>query len=220
MSLLAKKYREYDFPMFVQWSIDQIVRRISILLSTAYAKGTLMFIRADYERGLTIDGLVRFRCQRSGSIRIGRCCSINSRFGSNLVGRTTPAILQCLGDGNISIGDYVGLSFPVISSRVSVSIGDYTKIGGNVRIFDHNFHSVDWRDRQSGALDQKGIRSAPVKIGENVFIGANAIILKGVTIGDGAIVGAASVVTHDVPAGEVWAGNPCRKVRSAKPETV
>lgn len=53
----------------------------------------------------------------------------------------------------------------------------------------------------------------PIRIGDDVWIGAGAIVLGGITVGDGAIIGAGSVVTHDVPAGEVWAGNPARRIR-------
>lgn len=51
-----------------------------------------------------------------------------------------------------------------------------------------------------------------VRIGNDVWIGANATILPGVSIGDGAIIGAGAVVTHDVPAGETWVGNPARRI--------
>jgi len=57
-------------------------------------------------------------------------------------------------------------------------------------------------------------RVAPVAIGRRVYIGADAIVLPGVTIGDDAVVGAGSVVTHDVPPGAVVAGNPARRISS------
>ena len=57
------------------------------------------------------------------------------------------------------------------------------------------------------------IRTKPVHIGENVFIGGHCVILKGVTIGDGAVIGAGSVVTKSIPAGEIWAGNPAKFIR-------
>lgn len=60
------------------------------------------------------------------------------------------------------------------------------------------------------------IKSRPVNIGKNVFVGGHVIILKGVTIGDGAIIGAGSVVTKDVPTNEIWAGNPATFVKKVK----
>ena len=84
-------------------------------------------------------------------------------------------------------------------------------VGGNVRIYDHDYHSLDFELRR-GRQDGDHVRSRPVFIGDDVFIGVNAIILKGVTIGDRAIIGAGSVVAHSVPADEIWAGNPARRI--------
>ena len=60
--------------------------------------------------------------------------------------------------------------------------------------------------------------TAPIVIGNDVFVGANSIILKGVTIGDRAIIGAGSIVTKDIPKDEVWAGNPAKFIRKIKLE--
>jgi galactoside O-acetyltransferase len=97
-----------------------------------------------------------------------------------------------------------------------------------VVIYDHNSHSFDWQQRQKivrhfhetyGSarcfedLDWTDVSSAPIFIRDRVWIGFDAVILKGVTIGEGAIVGARSVVTSDVEPYTVVAGNPARLVR-------
>ncbi|MCK5022759.1 MAG: hypothetical protein KAS04_01165 [Candidatus Aenigmarchaeota archaeon] len=87
-----------------------------------------------------------------------------------------------------------------------IEIGQYVNIGGNVSISDHNFHPIRPQDRRNN--DTTKIQARSVKIGNDVFIGARCIILKGVTIGDGAIIGAGSVVTNNVPERTVAAGNP------------
>lgn len=61
-----------------------------------------------------------------------------------------------------------------------------------------------------------GIKHRPVKIGSGVFVGANSIILKGTTIGDRAVIGAGSVVSGNIPAGEIWAGNPAKKIKNVE----
>jgi acetyltransferase-like isoleucine patch superfamily enzyme len=115
--------------------------------------------------------------------------AIISRIRSNLVGITNPAVFQCLENGSITIGTNAGLSSAVFSARSSITFGDNVKIGGNARIFDHDYHALDFEKRRGGERGED-VKTAPVKIGNDVFIGTNAIVLKGVTIGDRAIIGA------------------------------
>jgi maltose O-acetyltransferase len=111
---------------------------------------------------------------------------------------------------NIRLGSGVFLNFNcVILDVVDVTIGDRTQIGPAVQILAAD-HPRDPAVRASGREFGR-----PVRIGRNVWIGAGAIILPGVSIGDGALVGAGSVVTRDVPAGATAFGNPAR-VRSAE----
>lgn len=63
----------------------------------------------------------------------------------------------------------------------------------------------------------RGIKRAPVSIGERAFVGGHSILLKGVTVGPESVIGAGSVVTRSVPAGEIWAGNPASRVRLVRP---
>ena len=90
-----------------------------------------------------------------------------------------------------------------IYCEVSISIGDNTYIGFDVEIRDTDSHTL------TGSL-----RTKPIQIGNNVWIGSKTIILKGVTIGDGAIIGAGSVVTHDIPSKCLVAGNPAKVIRN------
>lgn len=119
-------------------------------------------------------------------------------------------MLQTIGDGKIIIGDNTGISHAVLVSRTSIVLGKNVLVGGGVQIFDNDFHPIDYRDRNN----DMNIKKSPVSIEDNVFIGANSIILKGVRIGEGAVIGAGSVVTRNVPANEVWAGNPARYVKT------
>jgi acetyltransferase-like isoleucine patch superfamily enzyme len=90
-----------------------------------------------------------------------------------------------------------------------IEIGDDCVIADSVHIYDHD-HRHD--DLQKPIRDQ-GYITKPVKIGNNVWICAKATILKGITIGDGAIIGANAVVTKDVPANAIVAGNPAHIVK-------
>ena len=95
----------------------------------------------------------------------------------------------------------------------NITIGDYVNIGAGCLIMDSNFHSTDWHDRMDRRKDTSMRINAPVHIGNVVFIGARSIICKGVTIGDHAMIAAGSVVVKDVPADEVWGGNPARFIK-------
>lgn len=101
--------------------------------------------------------------------------------------------------GVLKIGNNVGMSNATIVADEAVTIGDNVLIGGGVQIFDTNFHSTDASIRSSGKESRADVKTKPVVIGNNVFIGTNAIICKGVRISDGAIVPARAVVYKDLP---------------------
>jgi acetyltransferase-like isoleucine patch superfamily enzyme len=87
------------------------------------------------------------------------------------------------------------------------------KIGGNVVIYDTDFHSLNPLERNHIPENLNSLQAKPVLIKKGVFIGAHSIILKGVTLGENAVIGAGSVVTRDVPSNEVWAGNPAKFIK-------
>jgi maltose O-acetyltransferase len=94
------------------------------------------------------------------------------------------------------------------SEGPGIVIGAHALLGSFVEIFDSDFHELDPARRRGGTP-----RMGRVELGENVFIGDGAKILKGVTIGRDSVIGAGSVVTSSIPAGVVAAGNPARVVR-------
>lgn len=118
----------------------------------------------------------------------------------------------------VGSGTFVGLGSMSIASRVT--IGDRVLISWGVTIIDHNSHSMrysirkndgaEWRHGRKNWLD---VEIRPVTVGDAAWIGFNASLLPGVSIGKGAIVGAGAVVTRDVPEWTVAAGNPARVLR-------
>ncbi|MBD2017959.1 acyltransferase [Microcoleus sp. FACHB-53] len=122
-------------------------------------------------------------------------------------------------NARISIGKKTFINGSIIAAK-SIEIGDDVMISWGVTIVDHNSHSLSFSQRADdvvnwrvGKKDWTHVKIAPVKISSKVWIGFNSVILKGVTIGEGAIVGAGSVVTKDVPAWTIVAGNPARVIR-------
>jgi acetyltransferase-like isoleucine patch superfamily enzyme len=124
----------------------------------------------------------------------------------------------------IGSGTHVG-SGTLLGAAQLIEIGDDVLIAFDVLITDHNSHSLSFAERRNdvrewiqGRKDWSNVPMAPVKIGNRAWIGARAIILKGVTVGEGAVVGAGSVVTKDVPDWTIVAGNPARIIRALTDE--
>ena len=116
----------------------------------------------------------------------------------------------------ITIGDdcMIMYRFQCNATR-SVQIGNHVLIASNVLITDSD-HVIE---AGGVPVTRNGkFITQPVRIGNNCWIGQNAVILKGVTIGDHCIIGANSVVTHDVPSGCVAAGSPARVIKKSLPE--
>jgi acetyltransferase-like isoleucine patch superfamily enzyme len=146
-----------------------------------------------------------------GQCKIGQGVKFKSSTKSNFVGIFKPCSLYVASNASLYIGNCTGFSGISIFCANSISIGDYVNCGGNVSIWDTDFHPLDYQMRRNNISE--GITSKPIVIGKDVFIGANSIILKGVTIGDKSIIGAGSVVTKEVPGNEIWAGNPAKFIR-------
>ena len=109
---------------------------------------------------------------------------------------------------NITLGNDLYINFGcTLLDCGQITIGNNTLIGPNVSMYSAN-HSLDAEERISGALIPE-----PITIGNRVWIGGGTTILSGVTIGDDSVIGAGSVVTKDIPAGVVAAGNPCKVIR-------
>lgn len=161
-----------------------------------------------YDTSWRMRGLPLIQRHRSARISIGRKFTACSSAKYNSVGVFQRVTIKALAkDSVIKIGDEVGVSGATISGR-NVSIGNRVLIGSGALITDSDAHAIPPNLRSN----PKYIRSSPIVIEDDVFIGARAIVLKGVTIGKGAVIGAGSVVMKDVPEMTIVAGNPAKVV--------
>lgn len=144
-------------------------------------------------------------------------CSIGKRFIcrssiNNSIGYGYSKIVV-RPNAELSIGNFSGVSNVLIHCYNHIKIGDYVNIGDGTMIYDTNFHSTNWKERENRRIEVLKAKTAPINIGDYVFIGARCIIGKGVTIGEKSIVAAGSIVTRDIPAGEIWGGNPAKFIK-------
>ena len=162
--------------------------------------------------GLSTHGTLFVR--GTGTITIGENVSITSCRETNPIGGDVKTILFAKNNAAITIGDNTGISNSALVAVDSIAIGNNVLIGGNCKIYDNDFHSLDFNERM-GTVDL-GVKHAPVVIKDGAFIGAHTIVLKGVTIGERSIVGAGSVVTRSIPDYEIWAGNPAKFIKKVE----
>lgn len=168
---------------------------------------------------------VKIICKRN--IKCGKCvtfddnvyinalCKNGVTFGNNVsIGKNSviecTGVLRNLGD-QLRIGNGVGFSpYAFISVRGKIDIGDNCIFGPYVKIFseNHNFNDVNQLIRKQGETRQN------VKICEDCWIGANVIILPGVTIGKGCVIAAGAVVNKDIPDFSVVGGIPAKIIKT------
>jgi acetyltransferase-like isoleucine patch superfamily enzyme len=181
---------------------------------------------------MLLNRFAHFQIKRRVAVEVAASAKVNYRG----IRRRPPSRLV-IGEGSIfqgtiasdragscvSIGSHTFVGNTNIVTAERVEIGDDVLISWGCTIVDHDSHALEWTVRQSdvrdfykGEKNWAGVNVRPVKICNKVWMGFNVIVLKGVTIGEGAVVAAGSVVTRDVPAFTLVAGNPARVIRGLK----
>jgi len=207
-------FKKYDFPIhfFVLPNTAKI--KASLLWNTFWTKVFLRMCGCRYGKNLRVVNKPLIRICRRGQLSFGDNVTLHSRQDAAIGGGSGSVTLKCYDGGKIVFGDHSGCTFATLSARSAIILGNHVLIGTNTKIYDHDFHPASTETRRAGDLNDE-IATKPIIIGDDVFIGAECIILKGVTIGAGAIVAAGSVVVKDIPAGEIWGGNPAKCIRGA-----
>lgn len=149
-----------------------------------------------------------------GTVAFGAGAAINSSWTKNIIGGDTRSSIIVRPGARLQIGHNFRMSNSAIYCSNNISIGDNVMIGGSCRIWDTDFHPLNPEVRR--ATPNENFVSKPIHIEDDVFIGGFSIILKGVSIGRGSVVGAGSVVSRNIPAGEIWAGNPAQFIGKVK----
>jgi acetyltransferase-like isoleucine patch superfamily enzyme len=151
----------------------------------------------------------RFRSRRDGALVIGQGCTMDG-------------VHFAIGDeARVAIGDFCYFTNAVLLCELELKIGNYVVIGWNASIADTDFHPIAPAERIADAIacsplgdgrPRPPIARRAVVIEDDVWIGPNATILKGVRIGAGAVIEAGALVTRDVPSRKRVLGNPAQIV--------
>lgn len=189
--------------------IKKIIISFEKLFNNIFNKIIIKIFKVQADNSLEING--RLFVRNNGTIRIGKNVIINSKYSANPIGGQGFTSIFVKKNAELLVGNGTGISNTAICVYKSIIIGENVYIGGGCKIYDTDFHSINFSHRLE--RPDTHIKVKPVKIEDGAFIGASSIILKGVTIGSKSVIGAGSVVTKSVPAGEIWAGNPARFIK-------
>lgn len=189
------------------WKIrNHLVR----LLALPWMRAQFSLAGVPWPRGAQVFGSPIIQRHRRSRIELGENIALRSSPRSNPLSPPHPVVLSTREPGAvIIIGRDCGLTGATIVAAESVIIGDRVLVGSGAIITDTDFHPLTPEGRK---LDMNAGKRKQVVIEDDAFIGMNAIILKGVRLGEGCVVGAGAVVSKDVPARTIVAGNPARRV--------
>ncbi|MFC6860079.1 acyltransferase [Zunongwangia atlantica 22II14-10F7] len=150
---------------------------------------------------------------KGGKLIIGEKFAMNNGISGNPIGYYDKCTFFVNNGAKLIIGNNVGISQTALICHAGITIGNNVKLGGGVKVYDTDFHSLDAKIRAS-KKDSLNKMKAPIFIKDNAFVGAGSIVLKGVTIGENSIIGAGSLVSKNVPDNEIWGGNPAKFIKS------
>lgn len=154
----------------------------------------------------------RIGIYNKGQMVIGDYFNCDGGCMVNTIGKNVNSFLATDARGVLQIGNHVGISSTTVKATNKVIIEDYVMIGADSVVIDTDSHPIN-PDQRHSATPSEFTNSRPIIIHKNAFIGARCYICKGVEIGENAVIGACSVVTKNIPAGEIWAGNPAHFIR-------
>lgn len=188
----ARRIRIASMPL---WRKSQLVWGL--------VRGALFYRQAGLNRFPIIHRGVKV-LTANGTIRIGHFSEIHGRVALSAIAEPDQP------EASLSIGDYTSIWYgTVVSARHQITIGSQCAISWNCTIIDSDMHEIIPSD------GPQPVRGSPaIKIGDHVWIGVSAIVLKGVTIGENSVVAAGAIVTRDVPPNTLVAGAPARPIRA------
>lgn len=199
-------------PFDTPWKIRNELWRYATI---PYARMYFAWSGVHYGRNWRLFGTPLIQRHRKSRIEIGDGLELRSWYSTNPLGATRSFLATWEEGAEIIIGKDVRFSGVKICAKRRIEIGDNVRMGCHSMIVDNDFHPLIAASR---VTDPRGGPRIPTIIGNDVFIGACALILKGTIVGEGSVVGAGSIVSGEFPPGSIIAGNPARVIRDADKE--
>ena len=196
-------------PSRLPYETFRVVQELRALWSALNARASAKWWGVQLGRSCKFYGVPRFLRKPGSGITIGNGCVFRSAEWAGTAGISRACLFATTVPGAVlSIGNKCGFSGTVISAKCGIRIGNNVLCGANTTILDSDRHAVDPVLRAQG---DAGV-SLAVTIEDDVWLGMNVTVLKGVTIGKGSVVGANSTVVGDIPPMSVAAGSPARVI--------
>ncbi len=197
-----------DSPFNTPWKISNRIARWMIY---PYLRLLFMFNQVEWQAHWKFDGIPILQKHRKSVMRFGSGFSLRSSVRSNPLGANHPVILcTWLPGARLEIGENFAMTGGTLCAAESICIGNNVNIGANSTVIDTDFHPLNPETRKQSP---QAASTSPIVIEDDVFIGMNCIILKGVTIGKGSVIGAGSVVAHSIPSHVIAGGNPAKVIK-------
>jgi Hexapeptide repeat of succinyl-transferase len=194
---------------FLTFWITHLFKIVFYEMTSAITVVKMKLWGIEFKLGNKFNGVPILKCKPGSTIKIGTGNVFNSTQRSNLIGINRRCIIATHKRAAvISIGNNCGFSGTTLGAFEKIEIGDNVICGGNTLITDSDWHGIYPEKR-----DTSHAASGKVVIHKNVWLGVNAVILKGVTIGENSVIAANSVVTKDIPANVIAGGNPCKVIK-------
>lgn len=204
-----------DFSGMIFYQIQKYRLKALNGLSTGFSRMWLRMKGVSLGKNADFFGVPHVFRMPASEIKMGNNLTFRSSFISNHVGLNRRCLISTEREGaQILIKDGAAFSGVVIAAAEYIEIGKNFLGGANSLITDFDWHYVDPSRRR-----ETGSKASPVIIEDNVWLGLNTVVLKGVRIGKNSVIAANSVVVKDIPADVIAGGNPCKVIKPLTDES-
>ena len=194
--------------------IGRIFQRLRFTYWRFLARVNFQIRGVPWPPSLTVKGPIGITRAGSGKIIIGENVVIVNDSKFNRAGVNHPTQLVATNGAVLTIGDDTGISGASIYCKDRITIGNHVMLGVNCSVYDSDFHPVDYLARRNREPEP----TAAVTIEDDVWLAANCMVLKGVTIGARSVIAAGSIVTKDIPPDSLAGGVPAKVIRPLREE--